>query len=110
MRPATARTSGVVFPPIRYLAPPGNGNLQGTRLLLIPCYSSTNAMQNSITGRTQVTIQAASISESFIKAGTLRAIAVAGSKRIDSLAGVPAISETLKSVDLQGWFMLMAPV
>jgi tripartite-type tricarboxylate transporter receptor subunit TctC len=25
------------------------------------------------------------------------------------LPDVPAISETLKSVDLQGWFMLMAP-
>ena len=61
-------------------------------------------------GRTQVTIQAASVAESFIKAGTLRPIAVAGNKRIDSLPDVPAISETLKSVDLQGWFMLMAPV
>jgi len=28
---------------------------------------------------------------------------------IASLPDVPAISETLKSVDLQGWFMLMAP-
>jgi len=82
----------------------------GTGFVLIPYNSSTNAMQDSITGRTQLTIQAASISESFIKAGTLRPIAVAGSKRIDSLPDVPAISETLKSVDLQGWFMLMAPV
>lgn len=82
----------------------------GTGFVLIPYNATTNAMQDSITGRTQVTIQAASIAESFIKAGTLRPIAVAGSKRIDSLPDVPAISETLKSVDLQGWFMLMAPV
>jgi tripartite-type tricarboxylate transporter receptor subunit TctC len=42
-------------------------------------------------------------------AGTLRPVAVAGSKRIGSLPDVPAISETIESVNLQGWFMLMAP-
>jgi len=57
-----------------------------------------------------VTIQSASIAEAFIKAGTLRPVAVAGAKRIDSLPDVPAIAETLQSVDLQGWFMFMAPV
>ena len=81
----------------------------GTGFVLIPYNTTTNAVQDSITGRVPVTIQAASIAEAFIKAGTLRPIAVAGSKRIGSLPDVPAISETLKSVDLQGWFMLMAP-
>jgi len=81
----------------------------GTGFVLVPYNTTTNAMQDSITGRVQATIQAASIAESFITAGTLRAVAAAGSKRIASLPNVPAISETLKSVDLQGWFMLMAP-
>jgi tripartite-type tricarboxylate transporter receptor subunit TctC len=81
----------------------------GISFVLVPYNTTTNAMQDSITGRVQATIQAASIAESFITAGTLRAVAVAGSKRIASLPNVPAISETLKSVDLQGWFMLMAP-
>jgi tripartite-type tricarboxylate transporter receptor subunit TctC len=81
----------------------------GTGFVLVPYHTTTNAVQDSMTGRVQVTIQAASIAESFIAAGTLRPVAVAGSKRIGSLPNVPAISETLKSVDLQGWFMLMAP-
>jgi len=81
----------------------------GTGFVLVPYNTTTNAVQDSITGRVQVTIQAASIAESFIAAGTLRPIAVAGSKRIGSLPNVPAIAETLKSADLQGWFMLMAP-
>ena len=81
----------------------------GTGFVLVPYNTTTNAMQDSITGRVQATIQAASIAESFITAGALRAVAVAGSKRIATLPNVPAISETLKSVDLQGWFMLMAP-
>jgi tripartite-type tricarboxylate transporter receptor subunit TctC len=81
----------------------------GTGFVLIPYNTTTNAVQDSITGRVQATIQAASIAEPFIAAGTLRPVAVAGSRRIGSLPDVPAISETLKSVDLQGWFMLMAP-
>ncbi len=81
----------------------------GTGFVLVPYNTTTNAMQDIITGRVQVTIQAASIAESFIAASTLRPIAVAGSKRLNSLPNVPAIAETLKSVDLQGWFMLMAP-
>jgi len=81
----------------------------GTGFVLVPYNATTNAVQDSITGRVQATIQAASIAEAFIAAGTLRPVAVAGSRRIGSLPDVPAISETLKSVDLQGWFMLMAP-
>jgi tripartite-type tricarboxylate transporter receptor subunit TctC len=81
----------------------------GTGFVLIPYNTTTSAIQDSITGRVQVTIQAASIAETYIAAGSLRPVAVAGSKRIGSLPDVPAISETIKSVDLQGWFMLMAP-
>ena len=82
----------------------------GTGFVLIPYNNTTNAVQDAISGRIQVTIQAASIAEAFIKAGTLRPVAVAGAKRIESLPDVPAIAETLQSVDLQGWFMFMAPV
>jgi tripartite-type tricarboxylate transporter receptor subunit TctC len=82
----------------------------GTGFVLVPYNTITNAVQDSLTGRTQVTIQSASVAEPFIKAGTLRALAVAGNKRIESLPDVPPISDTLKGADLQGWFMLMAPV
>jgi tripartite-type tricarboxylate transporter receptor subunit TctC len=81
----------------------------GTGFVLIPYNTTTNAVQDAISGRIQVTIQSASIAEAFITAGTLRPVAVAGAKRIESLPDVPAIAETLQSVDLQGWFMFMAP-
>jgi tripartite-type tricarboxylate transporter receptor subunit TctC len=81
----------------------------GTKFVLVPYNTISNAVQDSITGRTQVTIQSASVVEPFIKEGSLRPIAVAGTRRISSLPDVPAISETLKSVDLQGWFMVLAP-
>jgi tripartite-type tricarboxylate transporter receptor subunit TctC len=81
----------------------------GTGFVLVPYNTTTSAIQDSITGRVQVTIQAASIAEPYITTGALRPVAVAGSKRIGSLPDVPAISETIESVNLQGWFMLMAP-
>lgn len=81
----------------------------GTKLALVPYNTISQAVQDSITGRTPVTIQSASVVEPFIKEGSLRPIAVAGSERIGSLPDVPAIGETLKDADLQGWFMVMAP-
>lgn len=81
----------------------------GTAFVLVPYNTTTNAIQDSITGRIQVTIQSASVAEPFIAARSLRPLAVAGNTRIASMPDVPAISETLKSVELQGWFMFMAP-
>jgi tripartite-type tricarboxylate transporter receptor subunit TctC len=81
----------------------------GTKFVLVPYNTINNALQDTIAGRAQTTIQSASVAEPFIKEGTLLPIAVAGTKRIPSLPDVPPISETLKGVDLQGWFMLMAP-
>ena len=78
-------------------------------MVLVPYNTISSAVQDSISGRTPVTIQSASVVEPFIKDGSLRAIAVAGSERIGTLPDVPAIAETLKSVELQGWFMVMAP-
>ena len=81
----------------------------GTQLVLVPYNAVSNAVQDSISGRTGVTIQSASVAAPYIKDGSLRAIAVAGNERIASLPDVPAISETLKSIELQGWFMVLAP-
>ncbi len=81
----------------------------GIRMVLVPYASAANSIQDAIAGRVQATIQSASVAEPFIREGTLRAIAVAGTKRLASLPGVPAIAETLASADIGGWFMVMAP-
>ena len=81
----------------------------GSKFVLVPYNNINNAVQDSITGRTPVTIQSASVVEAFIKDGSLRPIAVAGNKRVPSLPDVPSISETFNDINLQGWFMVMAP-
>jgi tripartite-type tricarboxylate transporter receptor subunit TctC len=80
-----------------------------TDFVLVPYNRTSQAVQDTMTGRIQATIQSASVAEPFIRDGSLRPIAVAGSRRIASLPEVQTIAETLKSVDLQGWFMIMAP-
>lgn len=81
----------------------------GTNLVLVPYNTISNAIQDVVSGRAMVTIQSASVAEPHIRSGALRPIAVAGSKRIPSLPDVQALSETLQGIDLQGWFMMMAP-
>jgi tripartite-type tricarboxylate transporter receptor subunit TctC len=81
----------------------------GTDFNLVPYNQISQAVQDSIAGRTEVTIQSASVVEPHIKRGSLRPVAVAGTRRMASLPDVPAIAETLPAVELQGWFMIMAP-
>jgi tripartite-type tricarboxylate transporter receptor subunit TctC len=83
--------------------------LAGTNFVLVPYNTITNAVQDTITGRVQVTIQSASVAEPFVKEGNLRPIAVAGAKRAASLPQVPTVAESLPGIELQGWFMVMAP-
>ncbi len=81
----------------------------GIGMVLVPYASAANSIQDVIAGRVQATIQSASVAEPFIKEGTLRPIAVAGTKRLASIPNVPAIAESLASADIGGWFMVMAP-
>jgi tripartite-type tricarboxylate transporter receptor subunit TctC len=81
----------------------------GIGMVLVPYASAANSIQDTIAGRVQATIQSASVAEPFIKEGTLRPIAVAGTRRLKSLPNVPAIAESLPSADIGGWFMVMAP-
>ncbi len=83
--------------------------MAGSSMVLVPYNNNSTALQDTIAGRIQVTIQAASVAESFIKEATLRPIAVASPQRLAWLPDVSTMAETLPGVQLQGWFMIMAP-
>jgi len=81
----------------------------GTQLLLVPSVNINNGLQDTIAGRTQVGIFSASIVESHVRSGALRALAIASTKRLVAAPDVPAAAETLPGFDFSGWFMVMAP-
>jgi tripartite-type tricarboxylate transporter receptor subunit TctC len=66
-------------------------------------------LQDTIAGRTQAGIFSASILESHLRSGALRAIATASTTRLSAAPNIPPVAETLPGFDFSGWFMVMAP-
>lgn len=81
----------------------------GTRFVLVPYNTISAAIQDTLTGRTQVTVQSTSVAEPHILEGTLRPLAVAGTKRIATMPDVPPLADSVPALDLQGWFMVLGP-
>jgi tripartite-type tricarboxylate transporter receptor subunit TctC len=81
----------------------------GTQFTLVPYTNITTALQDTVAGRVESTVQAPAVAEPFIAEGSVRAIALSGSRRYGSLPDVQTISETLPGFEMTGWFMLMAP-
>ncbi|MBV9348149.1 MAG: tripartite tricarboxylate transporter substrate binding protein [Pseudolabrys sp.] len=80
-----------------------------TQFVLIPAVNINNGLQDTITGRTQLGVFSASIAETHIASGALRAIATATDHRLSAAPNVPAVAEALPGFNFSGWFMLMAP-
>ncbi len=81
----------------------------GTNMVLVPYPNINNGVQDVINGRAEVGVFSVSIVESQVRAGTMKAIAIAAPKRIAAFADVPAAGETIPGFDFAGWFMVVAP-
>jgi tripartite-type tricarboxylate transporter receptor subunit TctC len=81
----------------------------GTNFVLIPSVNINAGLQDTIAGRTQAGVFSASILESHLRSGALRALATASNARLSAAPDIPTAAETLPGFDFSGWFMLMAP-
>jgi 2-methylaconitate cis-trans-isomerase PrpF/tripartite-type tricarboxylate transporter receptor subunit TctC len=82
----------------------------GTVMLGVPYKGAAPAVSDTIGGQTQFMFPSLFTAYPHIKAGKLRALAVAGPKRVRSLPDVPTLKEAgVDGVDVTQWYALFAP-
>ena len=82
----------------------------GTDMLHVPYKGSGPAMMDTIGGTTQVMFPSLFTASPQVKTGKLRAIGVAGDKRVSVWKDVPTLTEQgIKDVSIKQWYALFAP-
>jgi tripartite-type tricarboxylate transporter receptor subunit TctC len=84
--------------------------MTGTDIMHIPYKGSAPALTDLMGGRVTMMFDTVSSCLPYVKAGKLKALAVATSRRSSVLPDVPTLSEAgLKGFDIASWFGVMAP-
>ena len=82
----------------------------GVVMLGVPYKGSAPAISDTIGGQTQVMFPSFFTALPHVKSGKLRALAVAGPKRVALMPDVPTLKEAgIDGVDVQQWYGLFAP-
>ncbi len=79
------------------------------KLQNVPYRGSAPALNGLVAGDVDCMFDNIGVSMQFVKAGTLRLIAVASPARVASLPDVPTIAETLPGFQSTAWYALAAP-
>lgn len=84
--------------------------LKGTRLMHVPYRGAGPAVSDAVSGHVKLTISGMPPVVQFMKAGTLKAIAVTSKLRSPAFPDTPAVAETkgLEAFDFTNWFGLLA--
>jgi len=82
----------------------------GTDILHVPYKGAGPAAIDLIAGNVDMMYSSVTGAVSYVRAGRLRALAVTGNHRVDSLPDVPhAVESGFPDLDVYGWFGLVAP-
>jgi len=83
--------------------------MAGTKMVHVPYRGGGPAISDLLGGQVQVMFESMSTTIEYVRAGTLRALAVTTAKRSDALQQVPTVSETVPGYETTFWGGLSAP-
>jgi tripartite-type tricarboxylate transporter receptor subunit TctC len=81
----------------------------GVKMVHVPYSGVTPGIQDTVAGRTQLTVQAVAAMSSYLNRGALRPIAVTSAKRVPGLEQVPTLGESFSGFEYVGWHAIVAP-
>ena len=81
----------------------------GVEMLRVPYRGSAQMVPDLIGGQVQVAFDGISSSIEHIRAGKLRALAVAAAARLEALPEVPTVAESVPGFEASGWCGAVAP-
>jgi tripartite-type tricarboxylate transporter receptor subunit TctC len=102
------------------MASPGNGStphvfgelfkmMTGVNIVHVPYRSVAAALTDMLSGQVQVTFGTTASTIEYVKAGTLRALAVTTATRSNALPELPPIAEFVPGYEASAWFGVVAP-
>jgi len=78
-------------------------------MIEVPYRSAAQMTQDAASGTVPVLIASLAVTRAMVEAGKLRYLAISSSKRFPILPDIPTMNETVPGVQMDGWFVLMAP-
>ena len=83
--------------------------MAGVDMVHVPYRGAGPSLTNLIGGQVQVTFESTPASIGYIRAGTLRALAVTTETRSEALPDIPSVGEFLPGYEASNWFGVGAP-
>src|SRR5215469_8413551 len=83
--------------------------MAGLTIALVPYRGEAPAMTDLLAGQVQIVFTTPGSAISYVKAGTLRALAVTSVARMDVLPDVPTVAKTLPDYEATSWAGIGAP-
>jgi len=81
----------------------------GADLTFVPYPGAAAGLQDLMGGRISMIVESIGALLGAIQGGSIKALAVASSKRLSRFSDLPTVSETIPGFTAMGWFALLAP-